>query len=130
MSKAQWPELPENLVFDAFDDEDLILDFINALEPVTRRVFLDALDKSAGEDIVIYSRTPVPTIHMVLMKFSHEKDGGLVLLLSRSESHIYSHFERLKEQTPKDAADLDHMLSLIHEQIRMTNEMLKQPKKE
>jgi len=124
-NKIQWPQLPENLVFDAFYDEDLILDFILALQGSYRKIFLDALDKSKEEDVVAYARTPVPSVHIVLMKFIMEEDGGLILLLSRNEANIYSYFERLKEQNPKHANELDHKLSIIHEEIRAANEITK-----
>lgn len=120
-----WPGLPDSLSFDAFDDEDQILDFINSLEPTARRILFDALDKSTGEDIVAYARTTLPVVHMVLMKFTAKNNGGLVLLLSRSTNHIYSHFERLKEQTPDHVQYLDGMLTIISEQIRVADELEK-----
>ena len=125
MSKVRWPQLPEDLVFDAFYDEDLILDFINSLDAPTKKIYLNALDSSAQEDVVLYSRTPVPSVHIVLMKFTAMEDRGLMLLLSRNESNIYSYFERLKEQNPKHADEIDHKLSIIHEEVRVSNEMLK-----
>jgi len=125
MSKVRWPQLPEDLVFDAFYEEDLILDFINSLDAPTKKIYLNALDSSAEEDVVVYSRTPVPSVHIVLLKFIAMEDRGLVLLLSRNESNIYSYFERLKEQNPKHADEIDHKLSIIHEEVRVSNEMLK-----
>lgn len=118
-----WPGLPENLSFDAFDDEDQILDFINSLEITAKKIFLEALDKST-DDTILYARTSVPEIHVVLMKFTMKGDSGLVLLLSRSVSNIYSHFERLKEQTPDHIQYLDKMLSILVNQVRITEELI------
>lgn len=120
-----WPGLPDSLSFDAFDDEDQILDFINSLEPTAKRIFFDALDKSVGEDTITYARTNIPVVHIVLMKFTAKNNGGLVLLLSRSTNLIYSHFERLKEQTPDHVQYLDGMLSILSEQIRTADEVEK-----
>lgn len=131
MARAVWPQLPDNLVFDAFDDEDLILDYINSLDPNTKRVFLDALDRnSQGQNMVLYARNVLPLLHVVLMKFSDEKDGGLVLMLSRTENAIYSHFERLKEQSPDKVQIIDTYLNIIFEQVRSTNEMQSNKNKE
>lgn len=118
------PQMPDELAFDEFDDEDQILDYINSLHPNAKKIFLDALDSSKGEDIVMYARNVNPMIHIVLMKFSDSKDGGLVLLLSRTETAIYSHFERLKEQAPNHVQFIDERLQIIFEQVRSTNEML------
>lgn len=126
MSKTQWPQLPENLVFDAFYDEDLILDFILMLDGTTKKILLEALDKSKEEDVTLYARTPTPSVHILLMKFVEMQDRGLILLLSRNESNIYSYFERLKEEHPTHVNDIDYKLSIIHEEIRVTNEMLNQ----
>lgn len=128
MRTPTWPSLPENLSFDEFDDEDQILDFINSLEVNAKRIFLDALDKSRGEDIILYTRTAIPAVHVVLMKFTEKGDEGLVLLLSRSEELIYSHFERLKEQTPSHIKYLDKALNIIHTQIKNAEEILNQNK--
>lgn len=125
MSKVPWPQLPDNLSFDVFDDEDLILDYINSLDAPLKKIFFDALDThSQGEDMVLYARHTLPLLHIVLMKFTMEKDKGLVLILSRTENLIYSHFERLKEQSPDKIQIIDTYLKLIFEQVRSTNEML------
>lgn len=121
---SPWPkQLPDDLAFDAFDDEDQILDYINSLETNARKIFLAALDGSKGEDIVIYSRNDVPLIHIVLMKFAKEGDGGLVLLFSRTENSIFSYFERLKEQEPDKVQEIDVKLNIVYEQIRATDEL-------
>lgn len=127
IGNTPWPGLPDNLSFDAFDDEDQILDFINSLEPTAKKIFIDALDKSVGEDTVTYARTMPPAIvHVVLMKFTAKGNAGLVLLLSRSTNLIYSHFERLKEQTPDHVQYLDGLLSVLAEQIRTADSMEKE----
>lgn len=121
---SPWPrQLPDDLAFDAFDDEDQILDYINSLETNAKKIFLEALDKSRGEDIVIYARNTTPLVHIVLMKFSGERNGGLVLLLSRTENSIFSYFERLKEQEPDNVQEIDVKLNIIFEQIRATDEL-------
>lgn len=123
MTGAMWPGLPDDLSFDAFDDEDQILDFINSLEPTAKRIFLDALDKSS-DDTILYARTSIPEVHVVLMKFTMKGDSGLVLLLSRNVNNIYSHFERLKEQTPGHVQYLDSLLSILVNQVRTTEELI------
>lgn len=129
MSKPIWPELPDNLSFDVFDEEDQILDYINCLEPNYRRIFFDALDKnSENQNMVLYARHTLPLIHIVLMKFCKEDDGGLVLILSRTENAIYSHFERLKEQSPDMVQVIDTYMNQVFEQVRSTNEMLSNKK--
>lgn len=124
MSKAVWPALPDDLSFDAFYDEDQILDFINKLEVNARRIFFDALDKSQGEDVIVCSRTGLPPVYIVLMKFADEKEGGLILLLSRNDSNIYSWFERLKEQSPDKVQDIDRYMNIVFEQIRSNEELI------
>lgn len=123
MTGVMWPGLPDDLSFDAFDDEDQILDFINSLEPTAKRIFLDALDKSS-DDTILYARTSIPEVHVVLMKFTMKGDSGLVLLLSRNVNNIYSYFERLKEQTPDHVQYLDNLIGILVNQIRTTEELI------
>lgn len=121
---SPWPkQLPDDLAFDAFDDEDQILDYINSLGANAKKIFLEALDKSSGEDIVIYARNNTPLVHIVLMKFAGDRNAGLVLLLSRTENSIFSHFERLKEQEPDNVQEIDVKLNIIFEQIRAIDEL-------
>lgn len=127
-SKTPWPGLPDNLSFDMFDDEDLIFDYINSLEKDAKKIFIDALDQSKGEDTIVYARNLLPVLHVVLMKFANEKDGGLVLLLSRSENNIYSYFERLKEQNPDHVQFIDERLNIIFEQVRSADEIMNKKK--
>lgn len=108
----------DTLAFDAFHDEDDILEFITSLPEVTRRVIFDSLDKSVGEDIVLYARNETqPEIHLVIMKFL-EPDGGLSMLLSRNEANIYSYFERLKEENPKHSNFINQKLNTLHEHMK------------
>lgn len=122
---SPWPrQLPDDLAFDAFDDEDQILDYINSLETNAKKIFLQALDSSKGEDIVIYARNNNPLVHIVLIKFAKiEDNSGLVLLLSRTENSIFSYFERLKEQEPDNVQEIDVKLNIIFEQIKATDEL-------
>lgn len=110
--------LPDTLAFDAFHDEDDILEFISSLPQATRRVIFDSLDKSIGEDIVLYARNEgEPEVHLVIMKFI-EPDGGLSMLLSRNEANIYSYFERLKEENPKHSNFINQKLNIVHEHMK------------
>lgn len=114
--------LPDELSFDAFEDEDQIFDLIGILDESTRRIFFDALDKTKGEEIILYARpTSEPELHLILMKFPGERDGGLVLLLSRTENHIYSYFERLKEDHPKRVDYINKKVAEVYELIKQAN---------
>lgn len=120
---SPWPkQLPDDLAFDAFDDEDQILDYLNSLETNAKKIFLEALDKSK-DDVTIYARNSNPLVHVILMKFTKEENGGLVLLLSRTENAIFSFFERLKEQEPDNVQEIDVKLNIIFEQIKATDEL-------
>lgn len=120
MSKEKFPD---SLSFDVFDEEDDILDFINSLEEPTKKLILSKIDHSEKENVVIYSKTggDPPDVHMVLLKFCNPNDGGLILLLSRTENNIYSYFERLKEESPNHAKFIDRQVRILHEQIKKAN---------
>lgn len=111
--------LPDKLAFDAFYDEDEVLDFIGSMNEGIRKVIFDALDKSEGEEVVLYTKSsPEPELHAVILKFpQHHNDGGLILLLSRNEANIYSYFERLKEEQPEHKNFIGKLANIVHTHI-------------